>query len=218
MPEAPQLGGHFRAEFEPPGFQLDFVQDRHAKSLISRGLIRDPGLIQEIRGGRENPVGEAVLPGHAHGFTQEPGAVDDIRLPRQNRREQVRVIARIVFEVPILDQHDISCSHRNPRADSGALAEIPREMTGDDDSGFGALPQHPAGSVRRTVVDHDDLPGTAAGKGRVANPRQHLVESAELVIDGDDDRNLHGFSSTATSDWPNGGRTTRSTRANAGTR
>src|ERR1700722_20962403 len=89
-------------------------------------------------------------------------------------------------------------------------------MAGDDASP-GVFAEYLRGSVRGAVVNHDDLLGAARGQRRLSHALQHLRERVEFVINGDEDRNLHGFRSTAKSDWPKGGRPHPSIRDRIGT-
>src|SRR5579863_5887839 len=87
---------------------------------------------------------------------------------------------------------------------------------------YEACPDVPAnhlrGSVRRTVIDHDDLLRTALGQMCLSDALQHLVEGSEFVINRNDDRDFHGLSRTTNSDWPKGGRTSSSRRDVTGTK
>src|ERR1700677_763939 len=81
----------------------------------------------------------------------------------------------------------------------------------------GMLAEYLRGSVGGAIVDDDDLADAVRGQRRLAHALQDLRECAEFVIDGNEDRNLHGFRSTAKSDWPKGGRSIPSMRDRMGT-
>src|ERR1039458_1629236 len=90
-----------------------------------------------------------------------------------------------------------------------SFSRLPSLNRSNMDSPMRDLPKHLTmhlrGSIRGTVVDHNDLLHAPGGQWRAPHAFQHLTESVEFVVDRNDDGDLHGFRSTAKSDWPKPG-------------
>ena len=103
-------------------------------------------------------------------------------------------------------------------ADEARLAAVRAGAVRDHLTRFGLFAQNLAGAVGRAVVDHDNFARASGRQRSLLDPCQHERKRAELVVDRDHDRDLHGFSITASSDCPNGGVTAPSSAAITGTR
>ena len=131
--------------------------------------------------------------------------------------QDARVIVGIVFQVPVLNQHDVAGGQHDAGADGGALSVIPRRVMPHYQAFPRMFAEHLGGSVGGTVIHHHNLFGAALGQRRLADALQNLVEGVEFVVHGNDDGDLHGFSRTTNSDWPKGGGTIPSRRDISGT-
>jgi hypothetical protein len=88
--ETPHFRRNFRAEFETPAREVNFQQHRCTESFVSRGFVRQPGAIQEVRGRGQNPIGDPISSAHSNGFTEKTGTVDHIGLAGDNRLVMAR--------------------------------------------------------------------------------------------------------------------------------
>ncbi len=121
-------------------------------------------------------------------LAEEARAVDRARAALQDRAQQARVVARVVFEVGVLDQQDVAAGGRQAGADGGALAAVARVA---DHEGVGpvALPaEGRGGAVGRAVVDDDDLARDRRAEIDRAHPRQQFGDRPGLVVDRHDHR------------------------------
>ncbi len=119
---------------------------------------------------------------------QEARAVDHIRDALLDGLKQVGVVARVVLQVGVLDEHDLALRSLDPGADG---APFPQVLLVQQDAH--TLPavqggEQVAGAVGRAVVHQQDLGGAPGG----LHPPDDLVEAVLLVVDGDDDRKVHG--------------------------
>ena len=118
----------------------------------------------------------------------ESRSVHDVRTPVENRLEQTRVVARVIFQIGVLNQHDIAGRALEALAQSGTLALVDRLEMHDDvlvrpsvlDLGI-ELER----TVGRTVVHKDDLSIQTGIDGE--HLREQLLERSDLVVDRNDD-------------------------------
>ena len=103
----------------------------------------------------------------------------------------VAVLAGVVLEVGVLDDHDVAggrgecrCAARRP-CPGCASCRITRRSTRLAQPALQQL----AGAVGRAVVDDDDL---LLGHGEARTRLEDPLDGGGLVVDGDDDRELHG--------------------------
>ena len=69
-------------------------------------------------------VAQHVPEQHRFARPQKPAAVDDLDAPLDNRADQERIVARIVFQVGVLNQDDVARGPIDAGADGDALALI----------------------------------------------------------------------------------------------
>src|SRR5215831_20571885 len=119
------------------------------------------------------------------GSAIEPGAVDDVgHLPLYDRREHVRPVVWIVFEVGVLNDDDIARDARQAGSDRGAFASV--ALVKEDCEGN-------IGNVLRAVGGEFELAAAIQPQAAPASPRLAEVFSqpvrgavAGSVIDDDD--------------------------------
>jgi hypothetical protein len=119
------FGGDFRFKPEAVGFQLDSLQDFAAENLVAGFHVRELEVGEDVGEKSEHLVGNVV-----------PEIVDALRPAKKSRAEddvgaavddgfkKLVVVARIVFEVGILDENDVAGDFGKATAESGALALI----------------------------------------------------------------------------------------------
>ena len=90
-------------------------------------------------------------------------------------------------EIRVLDHDDVAARAREARAQRGALAAVAGVFDQTDRSALGDLAQTLDRAVTRRVVHDDDL---LVERDRL-HALQDLVDRLDLVVGGDDDRNLH---------------------------
>ena len=119
------------------------------------------------------------------GLPGEARAEDDVGVAVEDRLEQLRVLARIVLEVGVLDEGDVAGDVRHGRAHGGALALVALVVHHDEAevvgvSGTSARNASSAsrGAVARAVVDDDDLPSGSARPG----PRSSSVRTVATSL------------------------------------
>ena len=116
-------------------------------------------------------------------------AEDDVRAARLDRPQQQRVLGRVVLEVGVLDDQDLAARGVHRGAHGPALAHV--LLVEDHAHAVPAVPGREllARAVGRAVVDDDDLL-----LGRLARDEpEDLVDRADLVVDGNQDGELHGL-------------------------
>src|SRR5204863_6036619 len=103
-----QLRGQLRLEVEADAAQADAVQRLAPEHLVGRLHVAETRAEQEVRKPRQSLVGDARLERNRSSRSKEPRAVDDVRVPRENRREQAAVFLRVELEVGVLNQDNVA--------------------------------------------------------------------------------------------------------------
>src|SRR5216683_1406924 len=103
--------------------------------------------------------------------------------PAKDWRNELAVIAGIVFEVGILDDHQRCGDSGQPGANCGALALIDRVALDRDARVVSKSSSGGQGSIRRAVVDDHDL----LNAWLLQNPAHDQLERALFVEGGNDD-------------------------------
>jgi hypothetical protein len=138
----------------------------------------------------------------APGRAGEARPIDGIRLALEDGCEQLRIVARVVFEIRVLDQHDVPGRLGEAAPQGGALPLV-RLLVEDADlvllvrrpqaPGLGQLglepPQVVSRAVPGAVIDDDDLLGE---NGDRLDALQDLGKREPLVVDGNDDGEARG--------------------------
>ena len=123
---------------------------------------------------------------------------DHVGLVFEDRFQQERVIARVVFEVSVLDQDDIASGLRYACPDRRAFSAIHLVPQQPDLPRRQALQQ-----VRRAVsggvVHHDDLAREV--DGRLEDVLDHGDDRLGFVVDGHHHRQRHGHNDVSRGKW-----------------
>ena len=124
--------------------------------------------------------------GTARAVRQKARAVYCVRSPFQDGPDEPLVLARMIFQVRVLDYTHRPRGQGDGRADRGALTAI-RRVPHDADGRVAAI--HSAcevitGSIGRAVVDDDHFLWQCNGQHQVNNGRQGRT----LVVDWHEDR------------------------------
>ena len=120
------------------------------------------------------------------GTAGEAGPEDHVGPAGEYRRHQNGILGRVVFEVRVLDDHEVARGCLDPGSQRRSLPLVDRVI--EDlvhaarrlDDGLEAL----AGAVGGAIVDDDDL---LVDVRRRANRIDHLVDRVHFVVAGDDD-------------------------------
>src|SRR5215469_9058270 len=207
--DSPVVLGDFRGDFrlEPKAVGLDFdaLQDFLAKDFVA-GLHIGKLQVGENVGKQSEHSVCYVVPEVVDALwaAKESRAIDNICAAVDDGFEQDAIIARVVFEVRVLYQHDVTSGLGKAAAQSRALALVGRlkeEPQITQFNGFAAvlsgdrffavcLPrahvfQDLARAVGRAVIDNEDL----IAKLRLQNAPQNLLDGGSFVVNGDHDRN-----------------------------
>jgi len=127
------------------------------------------------------------MPEHVRSLRAPPAearAEDDVRRTPCDRLDEGGDVRRVVFEIRVLDHHDLTVDVVEPGADRGALASVglsddgrprPRHLPRLEDHGR---------CVGRPVVDDDHL----LVEAERLDPVEHRPDRRSLVEGGDDER------------------------------
>ena len=197
-----ELGGELRLHAEAARPDGDALDDVGAEDLVARLHVREVQVRDHVGEEGEELVRDVVpeVQDAARG-AREAGAVDDVGLALEDRRQELRVVARVVLEVGVLDQHDVPGRLREAPPEGGALALVGILVVDPDLVLLVGRPEAPrlrelglepaevvTSAVRGAVVDDDDL----LGDGDRLDALQDLGEREPLVVDGDDDGQARG--------------------------
>jgi hypothetical protein len=129
----------------------------------------------------------------------EPGAVDHVRFTLQNRPYQVWILPRVVLEIGILDEHDVTAGGLESRPHRRSLAPVLRMLDiGEIDlATLAKLLEELTGTICRTVIDDDDLDFHALLHRGRGDPLEDLLDSLLLVVHRDQNGELHAGGSIA---------------------
>src|SRR4029077_19836280 len=114
---------------------------------------------------------------------------NDICFAAQDRLEQARVFLRIIFEVGVLDENDITGSGCETTAQGRALATINAVVNDAIGNWLDIAFQDRAAAVSRTIIYDDDLDVPERGG---PDRRHDFANSIAFVITGDNDGDFHG--------------------------
>ena len=120
------LGRHFDFDAETAGRDRHIADDVAAERLVSGFHIRHVQVRQHIRKHRQHIVGNIVVEvQHARcAAHHEARTIDDIGMAIENRLDDVDDFGRIVFQIRILDDDDVSCRVGKSLFQSRRLAAI----------------------------------------------------------------------------------------------
>ena len=104
--------------------------------------------------------------------SEEPRAVDDVRPSLADQLDELRELLRRVFEVRVLDDHEVAVDHLEAAAQGGALPHVPRLQQQREAELALQAAEDVARAVRRAVVDDDQL-----------RPQRHRMHAADDLLD-----------------------------------
>ena len=126
--QAADFSRNFRTEFESAAAEPKRFQNRAAKCLVRGGLVGDPRAKKEIGRQRQDFVGDPVSFAHSIDTLQKARAINHRGFGRQQRGQQRRVIARVVFQIAVLNQNVIAPGFGQPDSNRRSLSEVDRRM------------------------------------------------------------------------------------------
>jgi len=188
--------GDLGLEAETVGADGNALQQVGAEGLVTGLHVGDVEVGEHVGNEREALVDFRVPEGQHAGLLagQVAGAEYGVGVPVQKRPQQARVFRRVVLEVGVLDDGEISAGLLDGRAHGGAFALV-HGMAEQPDGGVlgGQAGENIPSAVGRAVVDHYQLALEILGERR----GQHLGGAAlyhgAFVVDRHQDRELHGF-------------------------
>src|SRR5262245_41689126 len=154
------LGREFRLKPEAVFPKFDLLQKTGTEYFVARLHVGQVQVRHHVRKCREHLVAQ-VMPKEkdAVGTTQEARSIHHIGLVRQYRLDQSGILRRIVLEVGILDNDDVSRYRIEAGPQRGSFPHIARLKNDLQVSGGTKFLKDFAGAIRRTVVHNDDLFG-----------------------------------------------------------
>jgi len=154
------LDGNFRFETEAVFYDGDGLKDFAAKHFVASLHVAEVDVGQGVGEKSEEPVANGVpeIEDSVRAGTEEAGPVDDVGFAFDERAEQKGIVGRIVFEVGILDEDEVSCGFLYATAESGSFALVVG-LEKDADLRVRGLEggENVAGTVGGTVVDADEF-------------------------------------------------------------
>ena len=119
------FGGDFRFEAETVGLELDALQDFVAENFVAGLHVGEFQIGEDVGEQSEDLVGD-VVPEIVDTLraAEETGAEDHVGAAIEDGFEEFAVVARIVFEVGVLDQDDVAGDFSEAAAEGGAFALI----------------------------------------------------------------------------------------------
>ena len=180
-------GGDLGIEAEAVLLQLDCLDDLAPEDLVAGLHVGEVEVGEAVGQQGQQPVGDHV-PEKQHPVRVAAGearAVDHVGVVLEDRRDQPRVVGRVVFQVGVLDDDDVAGRRRDASACRSTLAAVVRLEDGAVDAVGERAAQQLDAAVGRAVVDHDDLKPRHGG---AADPGDQLGDRGGLVEAGDDDR------------------------------
>ena len=186
------LGGDLR--FEPETVFLDPNLRQHLapEDLVAGFHVGEVEVGEDVGRESEHAVADHVPEVHdAMGVAaHEARAEHDIRFAVEDGLEQLRVFLRVVLEIGVLHDDEITSGGGKAGAQRGPLALVALviEDPGDERDDFTA--QNLTRPIGRAVIHDDDLL-LEAGHGRRAHGVDNRPDGFRLVETGNDDGKLH---------------------------
>ena len=195
-----------RFESKPVRFDLDSCEYFSPKHLVAGLHVRQLQVREDVREQRKHPV-RNVVPEIMHALwpAQKSRAVHHVRAPVNDWLQQNLVITRVVFQVRVLHQHDISCHLLKTTPQRRSLSLVRRleaELQIPQHNGVAPilrwrerfairLPrrhvlQNLSRPVRRAIIDDDHFLASL----RVQHPPQDLIDRRFFVVNGNNNRHL----------------------------
>src|SRR5262249_9549878 len=186
-----ELVADLEVEVEARALEPQRLEERRPNQLVVGRDVGVPRAEEDVRHPGERPhrpvvrgvVVVALAAEHAR-------SVDDVEVLTQRLREQPRVVRRIVLEIGVLGDREVPAAERDRGSDGRPLAEVPR-LQDDAHVGRGERRQQVPRAVGGAVVHDDQLalpPGPQLDRLHAAHD---LEDGVALVVDADDDRQLH---------------------------
>ncbi len=121
------FGGNFRLEAEAVGFELDALEDFATEDFVAGLHVGEFEIGENVGKQSEHLVGD-VVPEIVDtlGATEETGAENYIGTAVEDGFEKFAVVARIVFEVGVLDENDVAGEFGEAAAEGCSFALILR--------------------------------------------------------------------------------------------
>src|SRR5664280_1563412 len=189
--EPRHLGGDLRLESEPVFFDRDLLQHLATESLVAGLHVRDVDV-----GGHIGEQSEKLVADHVPEIdypvrlgANETRAKNDIGLTVEDGLDQLGIFPRVVFQIGVLDEHDVTGDGGEPGPERGALAAINLVINDLVHQRRNLRAQKVPRAISRAVVNDDDL---LFRDRRGANTVDDLADRLGFVVAGDDDGKLHG--------------------------
>ena len=171
-PDVPlrQLGRQLRLDAEAIAVERRLLEDVAADRLVAGLHVRQVDVVEDVGQPGQEMVRDAVPVEQDFALRGggEARAEDRVGLPFQDRRDQRRIVARVVFEVRVLDQADVAAHFLNRAADRGPLPHVLR-LAEDADARLalghrvrGCPPSRRGSRRRRTPAPSAGTPGWRA--------------------------------------------------------
>src|SRR6266850_5760147 len=185
--ESRDLEGELGLEPEAIRAEPQALEEVRPEDLVARLHVRKVEIREHVGKCRQEPVPD-IVPEEKHPMRLSPESrpIHDVRFVLEDRFEQAWVFERVVFEVGVLHQDDVSRDSRKSGSQSRPLAAV-LIVIQDHELRRAQAPENITGPVARSVVDDDDLLRDRDG----ADSFEDLPDGADLVVDGDDDRKPH---------------------------
>ena len=151
------LAGDLGLDAEVARLQIESIGDVADEHLVAGLHVREVQVGERIGQERQHPVADRmpeIEDAMAARRPEKARAVDHVGLALENRLEQQRVLARVVFEIGVLDDHAHRRSTRGgrappPRPCPGSAPAAARERRCGRPSRRGCPASHPSSHRRR---------------------------------------------------------------------
>src|SRR5579864_1973714 len=179
------LGRDLRLEVKAVGDDRDAVEDLAVEELVAGLHVRDRRVVENVGDQRQHPVTDPVPEQHVLSLAGEAASVDNLGLATEHRVQELRPILRVIFEVCVLDEDQVTPRHRQPGPDPCTLALV--DVVAEDAHGrVLERGQDLVGAVGRAVVDDNDL--EFHRETDLTHTPNDLGDGRALVEDGHDHR------------------------------
>lgn len=189
---AGEFGGDFDFEAEAFFLEVEGLDALAFEEFVADLHVGEVDVGHHVGEGGEEAVADVVpvVDDAVGAAAEEAGAVDDIGAAFEDGLEESGVVVGVVFEVGILDEDDIAGGFGEAGVEGGAFALVVVVEGGDDvGEAGGEGGEEVAGAVGGAVIDEDDF-ALEAGVD-AADGFEEVGEGLDLVVDGDDDGELH---------------------------